>query len=161
MSLGLEEAGTWQIAQRRQGMTSRFFSITYVAGNLGLVVYGAMALLMPSILLEPFTLHVYQFPDEATTATTYLAALFRLLGFLNVILGLVGLLLLQRYRIDRQTWILRLVIVLSLLAYVGPIVFDNTVGTIGFFEIVEHVLFVLMVLSGAMMLRARDARQSP
>ncbi len=141
-------------------MTSRFFFITYVAGNLGLIVYGAMALLMPSILLEPFALHVYQFPDEATTATTYLAALFRLLGFLNVILGLVGLLLLQRYRIDRQTWILRLVVVLSLLAYVGPIVFDNTVGTIGFFEIVEHVLFALMVLSGAMMLRARNVRQS-
>jgi peptidoglycan/LPS O-acetylase OafA/YrhL len=95
------------------------------------------------------------------TPTTYLAALFRLLGSLNVILGFVGLLLLQRYRSDRQTWILRLVVVLSLLAYVGPIVFDNTVGTIGFFEIVEHVLFALMVLSGAMMLRARDVRQSP
>jgi hypothetical protein len=142
-------------------MRSRFFYITYAAGNLGLIVYGVMALLMPSILLEPFTLHVYQFPDEAATATTYLAALFRLLGFLNVILGFFGLLLLQRYRIEHQTWILRLVIVLSLLAYVGAIVFDNTVGTIGFFEIVEHILFVLMVLSGAMMLRARDARESP
>jgi hypothetical protein len=142
-------------------MSSRFFFITYVAGNLGLIVYGVMAVLMPSILLEPFSLHVYQFPDGATTATTYLAALFRLLGFLNVILGLFGLLLLQRYRIERQTWILRLVIALSLLAYVGPIVFDNTVGTIGFFEIVEHILFLLMVLSGAMMLRARDARESP
>lgn len=142
-------------------MTSRLFFITYVAGNLGLIVYGVMALLMPSILLEPFTLHVYQFPDEATTATAYLAALFRLLGLLNVILGLFGLVLLQRFRIDRQTWILRLVVGLSLLSYVGPIVFDNTVGTIGFFEIVEHVLFALMVLSGAMMLRARDVRPSP
>lgn len=138
-------------------MSTRFFYITYVAGNLGLMLYGVMALLQPSTLLEAFTLHVYQFPDEAITATTYLAALFRLLGFLNAILGLFGLLLLQRYRIDRRAWILRLVIVLSLLAYVGPIVFDNTVGTIGFFEIVEHILFVLMILSGAMMLRARDA----
>jgi hypothetical protein len=138
-------------------VTSRFFFITYVAGNLGVIVYGMMALLMPSILLEAFTLHVYQFPDEAITATTYLAALFRLLGFLNAILGLFGLLLLQRYRIDRRTWILRLVIAVSLLAYVGPIVFDNTVGSIGFFEIVEHILFALMVLSGAIMYRARDA----
>ena len=142
-------------------MTSRVFFITYVAGDLGLIVYGVMALLMPSILLEPFTLHVYPFPDEATTATTYLAALFRLLGFSNFILGLFGLLLLRRYRIDRQTWILRLVIAVSLLAYVGPIVFDNTVGSIGFFEIVEHVLFVLMVLSGAMMVRVRDAIEPP
>jgi hypothetical protein len=138
-------------------VSSRLFFVTYLAGNLGLVVYGVTALLVPNILLEPFTLHVYRFPDEATTATSYLAALFRLLGFLNVIVGVFGLLLLQRYRIERQTWILRLVIAVSLLAYVGPIVFDNTVGTIGFFEIIEHVLFVLMVLSGAMMLRAQDA----
>jgi hypothetical protein len=142
-------------------VSSGLFFLTYIAGNLGLVVYGVMALLMPSVLLEPFTLHVYQFPSEAIAATTYLAALFRLLGFLNAILGLFGLLLLRRYRVDRQTWILRLVIAVSLLAYVGPIVFDNTVGTIGFFEIVEHVLFALMLLSGAMMLRARDVRQSP
>ena len=138
-------------------MSSRLFFVTYVAGNLGLVVYGVMALMMPSILVEPFTLHVYQFPEEATAATSYLAALFRLLGFLNLILGLFGLLLLQRYRIERQTWILRLVIAVSLLAYVGPIVFDNTVGSIGFFEVVEHILFVFMVLSGAIIYRARDA----
>ena len=137
-------------------MSSRLFFVAYVAGNLGLVVYGVMLLLMPSILVEPFTLHVYQFPDDATTATSYLAALFRLMGSLNVILGVVGLLLLQRYRIKRQTWILRLIIAVSLLAYVGPIVFDNTVGNIGFFEIVEHVLFALMLLSGAIMYRARD-----
>jgi hypothetical protein len=138
-------------------VSSQFFYITYVAGNLGLVVYGVMALMMPSVLVEPFTLHVYQFPEEATAATSYLAALFRLLGFLNVILGLFGLLLLRRYRSERQTWILRLVIAVSLLAYVGPIVFDNTVGSIGFFEIVEHILFVLMVLSGAFFYRVREA----
>ena len=141
-------------------MGSRLFFVTYVAGNLGLVVYGVMALLMPSVLLEPFTLHVYQFPEGATAATSYLAALFRLLGFLNVLLGLCSLLLLQRYRIERQTWILRLVIAVSLLAYVGPIVFDNTVGSIGFFEMVEHVLFALMVLSGAIMYRARNSEVS-
>jgi hypothetical protein len=142
-------------------MSSRLFFVTFVEGNLGLVVYGVMALMVPSILLEPFTVHVYRFPDEATTATSYLAALFRLLGFLNAILGLFVLLLLQRYRIERKIWILRLLIAVSLLAYVGPIVFDNTVGSIGFFEIVEYVLFVLMVLSGAMMLRAPDAVESP
>lgn len=40
---------------------------------------------------------------------------------------------------------------------VGPIVFDNTVGSIGFFEIVEHLLFVLMVVSGTLMLRGGGA----
>lgn len=137
-------------------MRARFFFITYAAGNLGLIAYGVMALLMPSVLLDSFTLHVYRFPNEATTAIDYLGALFRLLGFLNLILGLLGILLLLRYRIGRQTWVLRSVVVFSLLSYIGPIVFDNTVGTIGFFEIVEHVLFVLMILSGALVLWNRD-----
>lgn len=138
-------------------MRSRSFFIAYAAANLGLVVYGAVALMMPSILLDPFSLHVYQFPDSAATAVVYLAALFRLLGFFNLILGLLNLLLLQRYRISRQTWILLTVVASSLLTYLGPIVFDNTVGRIGFFEIVEHVLFVTMVLSGVVMLRDQDA----
>ncbi len=138
-------------------MRSRLFFIAYAAGNLSLVMYGFLALIRPSILLDPFSLHVYQFPDGASRAVTYLAALFRLLGFFNLIVGLLGLLLLLRYRISRQTWILRLVMASSLLAYLGPIVFDNTVGSIGFFEMIEHILFVAMVLSGIVMLRDQDA----
>lgn len=34
------------------------------------------------------------------------------------------------------------------MAYFGPIVFDNTVGEIGFFEIGELLLFVAMLISG-------------
>ena len=135
----------------------KFFFIIYITANLCIVVYGVLALLTPSILLEPFSLHVYRFPDDAHIAVGYLAALFRLLGFFNLILGVLGLLLLRRYIISRQTWILRIVITASLLSYLGPIVFDNTVGSIGFFEIIEHILFAAMVLSGITMLRDREA----
>jgi hypothetical protein len=44
----------------------------------------------------------------------------------------------------------------SLLAYIAPIVFDNTVGHIGFFEILEHILFLVMVVAGIIMLRGRN-----
>ena len=104
----------------RKDLIILLFFIAYAAGNLGLIAYGILALMMPSILLEGFTLHVYQFPDEATTAISYLGALFRLLGFLNVILGLFGLLLLQRYRIERQTWVLRLVTIFEALGNPHP-----------------------------------------
>ena len=140
-------------------MSSRqkLFFITYITANLSIAAYGVLALLTPNILLEPFSQHVYRFPDDAHIAVGYLAALFRLLGFFDLILGVLGLLLLRQYRITRQTWILRIVITASLLAYLGPIVFDNTVGRIGFFEIIEHILFVAMVLSGITMLRVRES----
>jgi hypothetical protein len=137
-------------------MRSRLFFITYVAANMSLVLYGALALMMPSILLEPFSLHVYRFPDDAIGAAAYLEALFRLLGFFNLILGALGLLLLRRFRVTRQAWILQIIIVFTALAFIGPIVFDNTVGNIGFFEIVEHILFVLVVILGIIILRDRD-----
>ncbi|MGE5137875.1 MAG: nitroreductase/quinone reductase family protein [Rudaea sp.] len=132
-----------------------FFFITFVVANLGLVLYGALALIMPGILLQPFSEYVYQFPSDATKAAAYLAALFRLVGFFNTILGMLGLLFLWRLALSRQVWIRRLVIGSTMLAYLGPIVFDNTVGHIGFFEIVEHVIFGLVIFLGIVNWRNR------
>jgi hypothetical protein len=148
---------SWFHERGREKMKARFFFLVYVAADLGLVLYGVLALMMPGILLEPFLLHVYQFPGDAPRATAYLEALFRLLGFFNLIPGMIGLLLLRRMRISWETWILRSVIVSTTLAYLGPIVFDNSVGSIGFFEIVEHILFGLVVVLGIIMWRDRNA----
>ena len=136
-------------------MKSRLFFITYTAANASLILYGALALLMPNILLQPFSEQVYQFPEGALRAIAYLEGLFRLLGFFNLVLGTLGLLILRRFRKSGEKWNLRIVIASTILAYVGPIVFDNTVGIIGFFEIVELILLGLMVVFGAMMLRDR------
>ena len=136
-------------------MRPRFFFITYVAANVSLVLYGVLALMMPSILLDSFLLRVYQFPNDATTAVDYLSALFRLLGFFNLVLGILGLILLRQYGVGGQAWILHAVIAFSLLSYLGPIVFDNTVGSIGIFEIIEQILFVSMILSGIIVLKDR------
>ena len=134
-------------------MGLRIFFITYGAANVSLILYGILALWRPGILLESFLLHVYQFPRTATAAMDYLSALFRLLGFFNLLPGLLGLILLRQYRFNRQQWVLHVVMASSLLAYLGPIVFDNTVGEIGFFEILEHALFVAMILVGIPLLR--------
>jgi hypothetical protein len=134
-------------------MKSRIFFITYIAANVGLITYGIIALIQPDILLEPFLAHVYQFPAEATRATIYLSALYRLLGYFNIIPGVFGLLILHRYWVTRQAWYLNVVIVSTILTYLGPVVFDNTIGTIGFFELLEHILFVLVLISGFFMLR--------
>jgi len=137
-------------------MRSRLFFTTYTAANLSLVAYGVLVLVSPAVLVDSFMQRVYAFPPQATTAVAYLAALFRLLGFFNLILGALGLLLLRQVALGRQRWIVNLVIASSLLAYLGPIVFDNTVGHVGVFEIIELALFIAMILSGILMLAGRE-----
>ena len=127
------------------------FLFVFGIANLGLVLYGFLALLNPSVLLNSFSTYVFQFPEATKAAESYLAALYRLLGFFNLLAGAIGLLLLWRYRIAKQLWVLRTVMVASLLAYLAPVVFDNTVGHIGVFEVIEHILFAAMILSGLSM----------
>lgn len=133
-------------------MKYRIFFIVYAAANVGLVVYGIIALIQPEILLGPFLTYVYQFPAEASDAITYFSGLYRLLGYFNIIPGVLGLLILHRYWVTRQGWYLKMVIAATILTYLGPVVFDNTIGRIGFFEVLEHILFGMILISGSMML---------
>lgn len=111
-----------------------------------------MVVASPDVLMGPFTERIYRLPARAGAAESYLRALFMLLGYFNLLLGGVGLYLLQRGREEQDVRILRALIALTTLSYLGPVVFDNTVGTIGFFEIVEHVLFVGVLVVGAVVL---------
>ena len=140
----------------RQSLLFRLGFIVFVVANVSLVLYGALALMWPGMLLDPFLRHIYRFPAEATRATEYLKALFRLLGFFNGLLGAASLLLLHRWRFSQEKGLLRAIIVTTALAYLAPIVFDNTVGSIGGIEIVEHILFALMILLGIFLWRERN-----
>ncbi|MBN8579139.1 MAG: hypothetical protein J0L96_00610 [Anaerolineae bacterium] len=136
----------------------RFFLITFGTANAGLILYGLIALLSPNILVETFSSSVYQIPATATAALSYLSALFRLLGFLNLILGITGLILLWRFWSDREPWVKVSIISISMLSYLGPIIFDNTVGSIGVFEFIKHLLFSGMLLSALTITRFRQLR---
>jgi len=128
--------------------TARAFLVVYGTADAGLVLYGILALIRPNLLMEPFSASVYQFPADAAVAIAYFLGIFRLLGFLNLIIGSAGLFFLWRYQATRETWLRYGVAALSILSYLGPIIFDNTVGQIGFFEIIEHVIFAAMIISG-------------
>ena len=134
----------------------RFFLFTFGLANAGLILYGLLAMFSPDVLIETFTSSAYQFPADAAPALTYLAALFRLLGFLNLILGITGLILLWRFWNNREPWLKVSIISISMLSYLGPIIFDNTVGSIGVFEFIEHLLFAGMLLSALTMIRFRQ-----
>jgi hypothetical protein len=137
---------------------TRAFLLVYGTADAGLVLYGVFALIRPNLLMEPFSTSVYQFPAEATVAISYLLGLFRLLGFLNLILGSAGLFFLWRYRVTRETWLSYGVAALSFLSYLGPIIFDNTVGQIGFFEVIEHVIFAALIISGLLFFTEKKNR---
>jgi len=139
---------------------TRIYLTTFAIANLGLIVYGVMALLKPEILLETFTTHIYQFPSGAAAAVTYQSALYRLLGYLNIIPGVLGLMFLRHYQLTGRKWFLKAVVASTAFTYLGPIVFDNTVGTIGFFEIIEHILFALIVIMGFGMLQHQNVEVS-
>lgn len=130
----------------------QIFLVVYGLANIGLVLYGLLALIMPAALLEDFAAHVYQLPPGAA-ATYYLLALYRLLGFFNLTVGAGGLFLLRQLQVNLQPLAGRLAMLTSLAAYLGPIVFDNTVGHIGPAEILEHILFAAMVVTGLNWLR--------
>ena len=136
----------------------RFFLFTFGLANAGLILYGLLAMFSPDALIETFTSSVYQFPTDAAPALTYLAALFRLLGFLNLILGITGLILLWRFWNNREPWLKVSIISISMLSYLGPIIFDNTVGSIGVFEFIKHLLFSGMLLSALTITRFRQPR---
>jgi hypothetical protein len=132
---------------------TRVFFVVYGIANASLIMYGLLALITPNILMESFSAHVYLFPENAVKAASYLSALFRLLGFLNLILGMAGSLLLWQYRIKQQAWIAYTAIAITNLSYLGPIIFDNTAGNIGPFEVIEHIIFAAMIMSGLVMSR--------
>jgi hypothetical protein len=143
---------------KEKQMKSKAFLFIYTTANLGLIIYGVMAGIVPNVLLNAFSQYVYKFPTDATTAIAYQLALFRLLGYFNLLLGALGLLLLWRWMVQRELWLMMSLIALTTLSYLGPVVLDNTVGHIGIFEVIELVLFVAAVFSGFLMLVDKKTR---
>jgi hypothetical protein len=62
--------------------------------------------------------------------------------------GGLGLRLLWKNWHSPQPWLARTGMTVSLLAYLAPVIFDNTAGHIGSFEILEHLLFAAMLAVG-------------
>ena len=137
---------------KNSNFSFRVFFLTYAIANLGLVLYGILAIIKPAILLDSFSEYVYQFPADAGIAITYQAALFRLLGHFNLLVGAIGLVLVSQWHREQRSWLAISTMSLTFFAYLGPVVFDNTVGHIGFFEILEHILFAAIIIAGIQML---------
>ena len=129
----------------------RIFFLTFGLANLGLILYGLLVLIFPENSMDAYFGLVYLYPEDILFSTRFLSAVFRLLALYNLILGGVGSVLLWQYRTHKQPWMAYTVIGLTLLAYLGPIIFTDTFGEVGAYEVMEHALFLLMLASGISM----------
>lgn len=82
-------------------MRKRAFLLVYSIANAGLILYGLLLLWRPAVLLSSLSLHVTRLPESGFWIGRLLP-LFRLLGYLNQLLGAQGLFLLWRYQISGQ-----------------------------------------------------------
>jgi hypothetical protein len=101
---------------------------------------------MPDMLLSSIQQPTSGLPEDSFWISSIIP-FFRLIGYFNRLVGALGSFLLWRYHVSRQRCLGYTVVILCIFAYIGTIVFDNTAGTIGAFEIAELIVFAAMILS--------------
>lgn len=132
-------------------MVGRFAWAAIAVADLGVLLYGFLALAMPEALApgyEAFTDRIW--PDLVASdprTAEFLVLLFRLLGALNVAAGLAGLLIaLIPFRSGaRWSWFALLAV--NVVAFGAPITYDQLVGAIGVPEVLELVAFAVILVA--------------
>ncbi len=111
--------------------------------DVGIVVYGLMAAWNPSVLtagFETYTGTVWaEFAAREELAADFIVHGFRLLGIFNVAIGLTLVIVAATAFRHAQWWSWSVLLIGNTLAFGGPIVYDQVVGAIGVFEILEYV----------------------
>ena len=122
--------------------------------DAGIVLYGVLALATPAILTagyehysgQPWTSLVAQAPETAA----YLLLVYRMVGGLNVALGitLIAIIVGPFRRGERWAWFTLLGA--NVLGFGVPMTYDHITGAIGFFEILEFVAIAAVLLALAL-----------
>jgi hypothetical protein len=133
--------------------------IPLLVAGAGILLYGGLAAINPAMMATGFESYTSQswaeLEAQSRETATYVLWLYRLVGGLNLGLGiiLIALTLGPVRRGERWAW--WSVLVGVLVGYGTPMVYDQAVGYIGAFEILEFVVVgavaitSLFVLSGA------------
>ncbi|HNB54011.1 MAG TPA: hypothetical protein PK530_18835 [Anaerolineales bacterium] len=128
----------------------RIFFLTFGLASLGLILYGLIGLAFPVNSMSISFGVIYLYPYDLLL-TRFLTAVFRLLAFYSLILGGVGSVLLWQYRKHKQPWMAYTVIGMTILAYLGLIIFTDAFKAVELYEVMAHILFLLMLISGISM----------
>lgn len=136
-----------------------------LAADVGVLLYGLMAVSDPSIFGEGYRTYTGQDWSalQATSPRTaeYVSLLARVVGGLNVGIAVAAITMILAGFRRRQAWSWYGLLAVNTIGYGTPIAFDLTVGSIGIFERLEQVLIILVYVALAScardMLRPRDA----
>lgn len=124
-----------------------FTVVICAIASIGLMAYGGLLALQPSLIYLPL-LQAADFSRAYYEGSpAYLNGLAYLLAYFNFLAGLFSAILLVQYLRSRSWPLLMATHGALLAAYLGPIVFDNTVGVIHGPEITEHVIFGFLLIS--------------
>jgi hypothetical protein len=132
-------------------MAGRFAWAAIAIADLGILLYGFLALAMPESLTpgyEAFTGHSWPALVASDPRTAeFLVLLFRLLGALNVAAGLAGLLIAAVPFRSGARWSWFALLALNAVAFGVPITYDQVVGAIGVPEVLERVALAVVLMA--------------
>ncbi|HEV2672833.1 MAG TPA: hypothetical protein VGU74_17205 [Gemmatimonadales bacterium] len=149
-----QESGTWVTAMTRRRRIAR---IAILVVEVGLVLWGAMAALLPEYLLGPGSTPILtagyegftrgswsQLAQTSPGTTAYITVLFRTYGAFNVAFGLAAIALTGPAfrRGDRWAW--WGLLVGNTIALGAAMTYDRTVNAIGPFELTEYLGLALV-----------------
>lgn len=119
--------------------------------DLGLLLYGIMAVFTPQIFsagYQAFTGQSWsQLSSVSPRTAEYILLLARLVGALNIAIGVVAsLIVLMSFR-RGEAWSWYALLIGNSIGYLSPMAYDQIVGSIGIFEQLEIVLIVLVYVA--------------
>ncbi len=131
-------------------MAGRFAWAAIAIADLGVLLYGMLALAMPESLApgyEAFTGRSWPgLVASDPRAAEFLVLLFRLLGALNVAAGLAGLLIAVVPFRSGARWSWFALLAVNAVAFGAPITYDQVVGAIAVPEVLELLAFAVILL---------------
>jgi hypothetical protein len=114
-----------------------------LAADAGIVLYGALAVATPALLTAGYASYSGEswaaLVAQAPKTAAYLLLVYRLVGGLNIALGitLIALIVGPYRRGERWAWFTLLAG--NVIGFGAPMAYDQITGAIGFFEVLEFV----------------------
>lgn len=135
-----------------------------LAADVGIVLYGVMAVAMPQALTagyESYTGSTWANLDTGAAAdASYVLLLYRLVGGLNIGLGLVLIAVVVGAYRRGERWAWFTILAGNAVGFGAPMAYDQVTGAIGTFEVLEFVA-VAAVLVALVLFPGRLADRPP
>ena len=152
--------GTFLARPLTPSRLGRLAWVVILVADVGIVLYGVLAVATPSLLAAGYERYTgaswASLVAQAPQTAAYLILTYRMVGGLNVALGitLIAIIVGPFRRGDRWAWFALLSG--NLLGFGVPMTYDQITGAIGFFEILEFVAIAAVLVALAIAWRENE-----